>query len=52
MAAQNDVATATEWMSTTVRGLGLKRPLEMMRTRMETKAIFGHIGRLERGILF
>ena len=48
---ENDVATATEWMSTPVRGLGSKRPLDMMRTRVETKAVFDLIGRLERGVL-
>ena len=48
---ENDVATATEWMSTPVRGLGSKRPLDMMRTRVETKAVFNLIGRLERGVL-
>ncbi|WP_328590095.1 antitoxin Xre/MbcA/ParS toxin-binding domain-containing protein [Pseudomonas ogarae] len=38
-------------MSTTVRGLGSKRPLDMMRTRMETKAVFDLLGKLERGVL-
>lgn len=48
---ENNVAFATEWMSKPVRGLGSKRPLDMMRTRVETKAIFDLIGRLERGVL-
>ena len=48
---ENDVATAMEWMNTPVRGLGSKRPLDMMRTRVETKAVFDLIGRLERGVL-
>ncbi|WP_154909195.1 antitoxin Xre-like helix-turn-helix domain-containing protein [Pseudomonas fluorescens] len=48
---ENDVTTATEWMSTPIRGLGSKRPLDMMRTRVETKAVFDLIGRLERGVL-
>lgn len=48
---ENDVATATEWMSTPVRGLGSKRPLDMIRTGVETRAIFDLIGRLERGVL-
>ena len=48
---ENDVAAATEWMSTPVRGLGSKRPLDMMRTRVETEAVFDLIGRLERGAL-
>ena len=42
---ENDAATATECMITPVRGLGSKRPLDMM----ETKAVFDLIGRLERG---
>ncbi|MDI3353322.1 DUF2384 domain-containing protein [Pseudomonas sp. UYIF39] len=45
---ESDVAAAMDWMSTPVRGLGSKRPLDMMRTRVETKAVFDLIGRLER----
>lgn len=48
---ENDVATATEWMSSPARGLGSKRPLDMIGTRVETKAVFDLIGRLERGVL-
>ncbi len=48
---ENDVAAATEWMSSPVRGLGSKRPIEMLRTRVETKAVFDLIGQLERGVL-
>ena len=48
---ENDVATATEWMSTPVRGLGSERPLDMMRTRVETKAVFDLIRRLDKGVL-
>jgi len=48
---EKDVAAATEWMSKPVRGLGSKRPLDMMRTRVETKAVSDLIGRLERGVL-
>lgn len=47
----NDKAAATEWMSSPVRGLGLKRPIEMLRTRVETKAVFDLIGQLEKGVL-
>lgn len=46
-----DVAAAKDWMSTPVRGLGSKRPLEMMRTRVETEAVIDLIGRLERVVL-
>ncbi|WP_447802046.1 type II RES/Xre toxin-antitoxin system antitoxin [Pseudomonas serbica] len=48
---ENDVAAATEWMSTPVRGLGSKRPLDMMRTRVETEAVIDLIGRLESAVL-
>ncbi|WP_460146735.1 type II RES/Xre toxin-antitoxin system antitoxin [Pseudomonas sp. S2_A02] len=48
---ENDVATATEWMSTPVRGIGSKRPLDMISTRVETNAVLDLIGRLERGVL-
>jgi putative toxin-antitoxin system antitoxin component (TIGR02293 family) len=47
----NDVAAATEWMSTPIRGLGSKRPLDMLRTRVETKAVIDLIGRLERAVI-
>lgn len=47
---ESDVAAATGWMSMPVRGLCSKRPLDMMRTRVKTKA-FDLIGRLERGVL-
>ncbi|MCY1314425.1 hypothetical protein D3C73_1050290 [compost metagenome] len=48
---EDDVAAATEWMSTPIRGLGSKRPLDMIRTRVETEAIIDLIGRLERAVL-
>ncbi|WP_258394855.1 type II RES/Xre toxin-antitoxin system antitoxin [Pseudomonas fluorescens] len=48
---ENDVAAATEWMSSPVRGLGSKRPIEMLGTRVETRAVFDLIGQLERGVL-
>jgi putative toxin-antitoxin system antitoxin component (TIGR02293 family) len=48
---ENDVAAATGWMSTPVRGLGSKRPLDMINTRVEMNAVLDLIGRLERGIL-
>jgi putative toxin-antitoxin system antitoxin component (TIGR02293 family) len=47
---ENDKATATEWMSSPVRGLGSKRPLDMLGTRVETQAVVDLIGQLERGI--
>jgi putative toxin-antitoxin system antitoxin component (TIGR02293 family) len=48
---EDDVAAATEWMGTPVRGLGSKRPLDMMRTRVETEAVIDLIGRLDRTVL-
>lgn len=48
---EKDVAAATEWMSMPVRGLGSKRPLDMIRTGVETKAVLDLIGQLERGVL-
>lgn len=48
---ENDVAAATKWMSSPVRGLGSKRPLDMLGTRAETEAVLDLIGRLERGVL-
>jgi putative toxin-antitoxin system antitoxin component (TIGR02293 family) len=48
---ENDVAVATEWMSSPVQGLGSKRPIDMLGTRVETKAVLDLIGRLERGVL-
>ncbi|RAI69513.1 antitoxin [Pseudomonas fluorescens] len=44
-----DVAAATEWMNSPVRGLGSKRPNDMLGTRVETNAVVDLIGRLKRG---
>lgn len=48
---KNDVIATMEWMSTPVRGLGSKSPLDMMRTRMETNVVIDPAGRLEKGVL-
>ncbi|CAJ0557403.1 unnamed protein product, partial [Mesorhabditis spiculigera] len=48
---ENDVAAATEWMSSPVRGLGSNCPLDMLGTRVEARAVFDLIGQLERGFL-
>ncbi|WP_429581447.1 antitoxin Xre/MbcA/ParS toxin-binding domain-containing protein [Pseudomonas frederiksbergensis] len=48
---ENDVAAVTEWMSSPVRGLGSKCPIDMLGTRVEMKAVFDLIDRLERGVL-
>ena len=47
---ENDVAAAAQWLNTPVRGLGSRRPIDMMGTRVETKAVLDLIGRLKRGI--
>ncbi|MNP73099.1 hypothetical protein D3C76_1697680 [compost metagenome] len=48
---ENNQTAATEWMTSSVRGLGSKRPIDLLRTRVETKAVFDLIGQLERGVL-
>lgn len=48
---EKDTAAAAIWMSSPVQGLGLKSPLDMSRTRVETNAVLALIGRLERGVL-
>jgi putative toxin-antitoxin system antitoxin component (TIGR02293 family) len=48
---ENDQTAATEWMTSPVRGLGSKCPLDMLGTRVEAKAVFDLIGQLERGVL-
>jgi putative toxin-antitoxin system antitoxin component (TIGR02293 family) len=48
---ENNKAAATEWMSSPARGLGRKRPLEMLRTRVDTNAVLDIICRLQRGVL-
>jgi putative toxin-antitoxin system antitoxin component (TIGR02293 family) len=47
---ENDVAAATEWMTSPIRGLGSKRPIDMLGARVETKAVVDLIGQLERGV--
>lgn len=48
---EGDSLAAFEWMSTPGRGLGSKRPLNMLRTRMETQAVLDFIGQREEGVL-
>ncbi|QFG30064.1 DUF2384 domain-containing protein [Pseudomonas umsongensis] len=38
-------------MTTPIRGLGTKRPLEVLQTRMETNAVLDLIDRFETGVL-
>ncbi|WP_095054824.1 antitoxin Xre/MbcA/ParS toxin-binding domain-containing protein [Pseudomonas sp. Irchel s3b2] len=48
---ENDMVAVAKWMSSPVQGLGLKRPLDMLGTRVETNAVLELIGRLERGVV-
>ena len=48
---ENDKAAATKWMSSPVRGLGSRCPLNMLGTRVETKAVTDIIGQLKKGVL-
>ena len=48
---ENDKVAAAEWMSSPVRGLGSRRPIDLLGTRVETKAVSDLISRLERGVL-
>jgi putative toxin-antitoxin system antitoxin component (TIGR02293 family) len=48
---ENDKVGAAEWMTSPVRGLGSKRPIDMLGTRVETRAVVDLIGQLERGVL-
>jgi putative toxin-antitoxin system antitoxin component (TIGR02293 family) len=46
---ENDAGAAAKWMSSPVQGLGLKRPIDMIGTRVEANAVLELIGSLERG---
>jgi putative toxin-antitoxin system antitoxin component (TIGR02293 family) len=48
---EHDAAAAAKWMSAPVQGLGLKRPIDMLGTRVEANAVLDLIGRLESGVL-
>jgi putative toxin-antitoxin system antitoxin component (TIGR02293 family) len=48
---ENDVAAAAQWLNTPLRGLGSRSPIDMLRTRVETKAVLDLIGQLEKGVL-
>ncbi|WP_327192031.1 antitoxin Xre/MbcA/ParS toxin-binding domain-containing protein [Pseudomonas fluorescens] len=48
---ENEKAGATEWMTSPVRGLGSKRPTNMLGTRLETLAVLDFTGQLEEGVL-
>jgi len=48
---ENNKAAAIKWIALPVRGLGSKLPIEMLGTRVETKAVLDFIGQLEEGVL-
>jgi putative toxin-antitoxin system antitoxin component (TIGR02293 family) len=48
---EDGVSAATKWMCSPVRGLGSRRPIDILCTRVETNAVLDLIGRLERGVL-
>jgi putative toxin-antitoxin system antitoxin component (TIGR02293 family) len=48
---EGDFTAIRKWMDSSVRGLGHKKPLDMLGTRVESNALLDLIGRLERGVL-
>lgn len=48
---EGDFTATRIWMDWPVRGFGQKKPLGMLGTRVEAKAVLDLIGRLERGVL-
>lgn len=48
---EGDLEEARAWMSREVKGLGHRRPVEMMATSAEADEVFDLIGRLEHGVL-
>jgi putative toxin-antitoxin system antitoxin component (TIGR02293 family) len=48
---EGDFTATRIWMDSPVRGLGQKKPLGMLGTRVEANAVLDLIGRLERGVL-
>ncbi|WP_314643903.1 type II RES/Xre toxin-antitoxin system antitoxin [Pseudomonas migulae] len=48
---EGDSTATGKWMDSPVRGLGLKKPLDMLGTKVEANAVLDLIGRLERGVL-
>ncbi len=48
---EGDLEAAREWLTTPVRGLGGKRPADMLGTSAETEAVLELVGRLEHGVV-
>lgn len=47
---EGDREQAVDWLSSPVRGLGERRPVDMLATSAEAKAVLDLIGRLEHGV--
>lgn len=47
---EGDADGAREWIQQAVRGLGGRRPVDMLNTSVESQAVMELIGRLEHGI--
>ncbi|WP_249978046.1 type II RES/Xre toxin-antitoxin system antitoxin [Vreelandella olivaria] len=47
---EGDLEQARQWLMKPVRGLGGRRPIEMVSTSAGTEAVFDLIGRLEHGV--
>ncbi len=48
---EGDAAAAQLWLNQPVKGLGDRRPLDMLATSAETRAVLDLIGRLEHGVV-
>jgi len=47
---ENDRKAAKQWLNNPIKGLGNKRPIEMLSTGAEAEAVLNLIGRLEHGV--
>jgi putative toxin-antitoxin system antitoxin component (TIGR02293 family) len=47
---EGDINATNQWLKNPVRGLGFKKPIEMLATTAETEAVLDLIGRLEHGV--
>lgn len=47
---EEDLRQAQQWLGSSLHGLGGRRPLDMLQTSAETRAVLDLIGRLERGV--
>lgn len=47
---EGDTMAASQWLQRPARGLGGKKPIEMLATSAESEAVLDLIGRLEHGV--